>query len=417
MKILHISWSDYYGGASKAAYNVHSSLLREGVDSHMLVQKRYHKQPSVHTYDNRIVRFLSRLNPYVDHLNLINYTLASDNFFTNARYSFFSLKKKALKLKPDVIHIHWIGKGCLSLNDMAEFNIPIFVTLHDSWFFTGGCHIIGTCTFFQGKCGSCPAINSSYINDASTFNFLLKGRIYSKINSLFIIGVSSWISQQARSSMLLRDKLIVTLPNPVDIQLFSPCPNKDDISRLAIATDCINILVGGFDLTTDKNKGFHILSESLVELSREINIHLYIFGDCADPCHLNLPCKVSSFGIVEDRQFLASLYASVDITVVPSLQESFCQVAAESIACGTPVVSFATSGIVDIVKHKYNGYLADPFSSASLATGIRWILSLNDRELIRQNARTTAELSFSFDIVAKRLVAMYSRALSSQFNS
>jgi glycosyltransferase involved in cell wall biosynthesis len=68
-------------------------------------------------------------------------------------------------------------------------------------------------------------------------------------------------------------------------------------------------------------------------------------------------------------------YTAADVLCVPSLQESFGQVASEGMACGTPVVAFATSGLLDIVDHLTTGYLAKPFDVVDFANGIDYVLS------------------------------------------
>jgi len=59
--------------------------------------------------------------------------------------------------------------------------------------------------------------------------------------------------------------------------------------------------------------------------------------------------------------------------------EAFGKMAAESMACGTPVVCFNATGLVDIVEDEINGYAAPPFSSAELANGIRYIPHLSNQ--------------------------------------
>ena len=74
------------------------------------------------------------------------------------------------------------------------------------------------------------------------------------------------------------------------------------------------------------------------------------------------------------NKYLLKIYSMADCTIVPSLVESFGQVASESISCGTPVICFETSGLKDIVKDKISGLVAKPFSVSSLCEKIQQII-------------------------------------------
>jgi glycosyltransferase involved in cell wall biosynthesis len=99
--------------------------------------------------------------------------------------------------------------------------------------------------------------------------------------------------------------------------------------------------------------------------------------------------------------------------VVPSRQESFCQIASECHACGTPVVAFATSGLNDIVDHHCTGYLAEPFDPQDLAAGISWILADAPRlQALGLSARERAEKLWSSSRVASLYLDVYREVLS-----
>jgi glycosyltransferase involved in cell wall biosynthesis len=85
--------------------------------------------------------------------------------------------------------------------------------------------------------------------------------------------------------------------------------------------------------------------------------------------------EVINLGLIKDDNFLAGVYSAADITIVPSRSESFGQVAAESLSCGTPVAAFNTSGLKDIIDHKETGYLADYLDIADLARGVEYLLN------------------------------------------
>jgi glycosyltransferase involved in cell wall biosynthesis len=81
------------------------------------------------------------------------------------------------------------------------------------------------------------------------------------------------------------------------------------------------------------------------------------------------------------------------------------------LACGTPVVAFGATGLLDIVDHKVNGYLAEPFETEDLANGINFILNATNYKKLCDNARNKAVKEFDSSIVAKKYLELYSNIL------
>ena len=98
---------------------------------------------------------------------------------------------------------------------------------------------------------------------------------------------------------------------------------------------------------------------------------------------------------------LVKVYNASDIYVVPSLEDSFNNTVAECLACGTPVASFATGGIVDIIEHQKNGYLAEYNNPEDLAAGMQWILEHNKGNCLGIAGRKRVEEFFSNEAVVR----------------
>jgi len=105
------------------------------------------------------------------------------------------------------------------------------------------------------------------------------------------------------------------------------------------------------------------------------SIELIIFGSSEPKDSQNFRFKTHYLGHLYDNVSLVTLYSAVDLIVVPSLQEAFGQTASETMGCGTPVVAFGRTGLLDIIDHKENGYLAKPFDTTDLANGIEWVFN------------------------------------------
>jgi glycosyltransferase involved in cell wall biosynthesis len=121
---------------------------------------------------------------------------------------------------------------------------------------------------------------------------------------------------------------------------------------------------------------------------------------------------VIDIGRIYDEELLAKLYSAADVFVMPSRQEAFGQVASEAQACGTPVVAFNNSGPIDIVDHLQTGYLAKPFDTFDLATGIVWAIDQKDGGTVLSNqSRERAKELFSPQVAGKKYLDMYSSML------
>ncbi len=92
-------------------------------------------------------------------------------------------------------------------------------------------------------------------------------------------------------------------------------------------------------------------------------------------------------GAVLDEEILADAYRAADVFAVPTLADVLTQTAPESIACGTPCVSFDRGGVIDVVRHLETGYQARFGDVDDLARGLTTLLG--DSELL---ARLVAPL-------------------------
>ncbi len=162
--------------------------------------------------------------------------------------------------------------------------------------------------------------------------------------------------------------------------------------------------------TSEYRKGFDLLYECLKQLFAKWSdkAELIVFGSSEPENPPDFGLLVHYLGHLHDDVSLALLYSAADVMVVPSLQEAFGQTASESLACGTPVVMFGATGLLDIVDHQINGYLAKPYDTSDLAAGINWILSDENRHKeLCIKAREKAVVCFDIEKVAKQYAELY----------
>jgi len=183
MKILIVNTYDILGGAAKAAYRLHRSLLSAGIDSKILVQtKKSDDYTVIPIYgSNKIGKAFSLIRPTLDQIPLKFYKNRIKTPFSPACLPFSKAIEKIKEINPDIVHLHWIAGGMIKIEDLAKIDKPIVWTLHDNWAFTGGCHIKWNCEKYTDICGACPVLGSNKEYDLSKKVWFRKKKKFSKI--------------------------------------------------------------------------------------------------------------------------------------------------------------------------------------------------------------------------------------------
>lgn len=418
MKVLHLSYSDSAGGASKAAFRLHNALRRRGVDSHMLVTQRRTSDPDVSEL-GRVGRFFQRVRSFaVSHLPSRQSNGAAPPV-TPAIFPSF-LPKKINANDYDVVHLHWIGGEFLSVEDIGRVRAPIVWTLHDMWAFCGAEHYVDHDRWREGY--------SRENRDPRESGFDMNSWVWKRKKTAWarrfqIVTPSNWLAECASSSSLLGEMNVFRIPNALDTVTWAPTDRIQARAALGITDDAPLILFGAVNATSDPRKGFDLLAEALRLLSESIpNLHLAVFGDNNGQGLIPPSIDVNYLGHLSDECDLQRVYGASDAFVIPSRLDNLPNTGLEALSCGTPVVGFRIGGMPDIVDHLRNGYLAEPFDAEDLATGIRWVLKATTSDdtsnqgatvlpHIRSLAREKAVQSFGENGVVDRYVQVYREAM------
>ena len=395
MNILTVSISDKHGGAARAAYRLHKSLLDEGVGSKMLVQHKISDDYTVLAETSRIRKTFNVLRSLIETIPIKIFKKKKEGFFSPSWFGFSNIVDRINEIDPDIVHLHWINDGMIKIEDLANINAPIVWSLHDMWAFTGGYH-------YDGE-------DRDYLHDGTFLEkwvYNRKQKIFSKIDNMTIVGLSRWLYESSQNSMLLQEKQHIHLPNPINTRLFKKLDNQKARALWNLPQDKKLILFGALGATSDPRKGFSELKKALEGLKSN-EIELVIFGSSEPKSSENFAFKTHYVGSLKDDISLVTLYSAVDVTVVPSLEENLSNVIMESLSCATPVVGFDIGGNSDMIEHKINGYLAKAFESQDLANGIEWVLNNESYDELCKNAREKVLKEFDSKIVAKRYIELY----------
>jgi len=409
-----VNTNDIFGGAARSAYRLHRELLKNEIDSSMFVQSKLSDDYTVKQRNTKYQKIMAKLRPHFDAMPKMVYRNKrsipwSVNWLPN-----FNIKHLNL-MQADILHLHWICAGFIPILALKDICAPIVWTLHDSWAFTGGCHIPHDCFHYHESCGKCPQLGSRYYLDLSNIIWKQKQYVYKK-KDILIVTPSNWLAKCAKSSTLLSDKQIEVIPNGIDCNIYKPIDKKNARNILGINQNEKIILFGAINSINDSNKGFQFLHSALKMMYRiydNKNIRIIIFGASSPEVKVDFYYPVQYIGHLHDDFSLALLYSAADVFVCPSKMESFSNTVAESLSCGLPSIAFNISGTVELIEHLQNGYLAKAYEPIDLANGIMWILEDERRwQFLSKNARNKMLNNYDISIIAKKHIDLYQKIIN-----
>ena len=174
------------------------------------------------------------------------------------------------------------------------------------------------------------------------------------------------------------------VPLGVEHAFFSPGNKMAARRALGMPTDEALLLFAG---RIQDLKGVDLALEAFIEVRRRSGTgHLAIVGGPSGPSGREtldrVQRRIAEAGVIESvslvapqtHQLLSSWFRAADLTLVPSLAESFGLVALESAACGTPVVASAVGGLLTLIAPGQNGVLLASRDSKDWADAIERVL-------------------------------------------
>jgi glycosyltransferase involved in cell wall biosynthesis len=404
MKVLHINQSDKSGGAAIAGYRLHQGLLDQGIDSRLLVGLRKTKTPLVDTIPRKFniegkIADLTRPRG----LNYLQYI------------GTFDIPKHEFYQNADILNFHNLHNGTfnyLAIPSLTK-NKPAVYTLHDMWSFTGHCAYSFDCDRWKIGCGKCPYPNThpAIQKDNTRIEWKLKNWVYSRAN-LTIVTLSRWLTEQAQQSMLNRFP-IYHIPNGINTTVYQPLDREQCRAILDIPKDK-RILMFGAESLKDPRKGGDLVLKALLQLPDSLKAEtiLLTIGHGGEEIAETVGMNIMDLGYLSNDRLKSIAFSAADVFIFPSRADNLPLVLQESMACGTPMVSFKIGGIPDLVRPGVTGYLAQPGDTQDFAQGIIQLLEdENLRNCMREHCRSIALEEYSLELQAKRYIELYRQIL------
>ena len=411
MRIVHISQQDDESGGFKAAYRLHTALTRAGHDSRLVVLAKTTRDPSVIPVARPLLlaKVMWRLLGWVNDAAVRGYPRQPRCGWTASRYP-VGTPYTVRRLQPDVVQLH-LFDCLLTYREVARLPYPVFWTFHDMGAITGGCHCTPDCLRYRERCGRCPELGSEADDDASSRGWVRKHEAWRHPN-LTAIAPSRWLEHEAAASPMCAGHRVVRIPNGIPLDSFHPGLRQESRAKLGFKDSTFHLLAGSSALGNEL-KGFGLVAAAAQQLAAQYlgRFELITFGRGA-PDLPGVPHR--HMGYLRDDAELARLYAASDAYVLPSLVDNLPNMLIESIACGTPCVTFDVGGCPDVVRDGQTGFVVTDRTPQALAHGIGTIMQMppDAYHTLRHRCRAVAEADYGLETMAQAYLKHYTRAMN-----
>ena len=353
MKILVLGTIDNKGGAAQVSWELRKRLKADGHTVSTFVRYKYSDESDV---------FKIPRKRYQDWLVKL---FANDLRFAQTGYIFNTKEYK----EADIIHCHNLHSNFFNLKDLVRMSQEkkVVWTIHDLWAITG----------FASDSVTLRNPNKKklflYLWDRTSALLRAKQRIYKK-SQINVVAVSEWLKHQIENSILGNQK-VMRIYNGVDVSIFKPRDKNDARKKLNLP---LGKKIVGFPL-----KGW-VESKKLME-SYDVNSDAFFVA----LGHTNIQEGAQNFmsvGVIKEREKMADYLSALDVLFYPSFGDTFGLTVAEALAVGTPVVTYNTDALPELVTHLENGYIVNQSDIVSAKKGIDHICNLKP-ELYKEMSR------------------------------
>ena len=203
---------------------------------------------------------------------------------------------------------------------------------------------------------------------------------------------------------------IVRVPLGVDLETFSPSHRNEELrAKMIKGGDVLLVHCGRLSPEKKPERSLQVLRELL---SRGINARLVYIG--SGPLHKKLydssrDIPVTFWGYVANKNLLAQMIASADVSLAPGPIETFCLAALESLASGTPVVASKTSAVGEFLTQDNGDFvgLTAANNGAAFADAVQIILDeIKEDATLSDRCRLQAE-KFPWSATIHKLDTMH----------
>ena len=402
MRVVHLSYD--YGlrgtsGGPIAASRLHLALLRAGLDSHFVCVRQLEDGPNVHCLPQGWL--MRKLFYFVPRVFWVLSKFATGQLLMPNIWPLPGFSKLMRELRPDVVHIHWIGQDMVSFAQLAALKAKFVYTLHDLTAVNAvEPHPKSDRRFAEGFAKG----NSSA---AERWMFNRKRRFMEKVQPVFT-GPSDWVCGMLHESLLGYDRPVRRVLNIVD-------PAYQFDASLLWPHEKFTILFGAFGGRASAYKGWPDLEAAVKQLPDDVRagVEVKVFGESAADYEID-GVKVCFMGAIGDPEKLRTLHHAADVLALPSRQDNAPQVKFEAMLDGLPVLAFQRTGCAEFIRHEESGWIAPDGDIAAYAKGIEFFFRKwrrGELNALRPQIAAEAQKDFDEGEILKQMISVYTSVL------
>lgn len=333
MKIVQINTTCGIGSTGKICVGISQVLTENNIENYILYSSKTDGYPlGIRCSNDRYVRAQALKARILG------------NYGFNSKKATHKIICELERIKPDLVHLHNLhGHDCnieVLVSYLKKSKIKVIWTFHDCWAFTGYCTYFDMvkCEKWKSKCFECPLRTvCSWFFDKSAALFNKKKAMFKEFDSV-IVTPSKWLFSLVKESFCANNRTEV-IYNGIDLSAFHPI-NGNFVSRYSIPQ--LKKIVLGVAFGWGVRKGLDVF----IELAKRLDPDKYqiVLVGTDNRVDKQLPPNIISIHRTHNQQELAEIYSAADVFVNPTREENYPTVNMESIACGTPVLTFRTGG-------------------------------------------------------------------------
>ena len=294
------------------------------------------------------------------------------NYGFNSRLATKKLISELKSFDPDIVHIHNIhGHNC-DLRLLSKYlhttKKKVIWTFHDCWAFTGYCTYFTalSCDKWKDGCNHCPQRKKySWLLDNSSKLYDLKRELFTGLE-LTIVTPSMWLSELVKKSFL-REYPVNVIHNGIELNTFKQRQSSIR-EKLGIPEDSVLLLGVAFDW--GYRKGLDVFNKLSEILSSD---YIIVMVGVDDKIRHEISDRIIKLNRTKNQIELSELYSTADIFINPTREDNYPTVNMESIACGTPVITFDTGGSPEMISEG-SGIVVQPEDLEGIISAIEFLM-------------------------------------------